>query len=117
VEDLFFGAKLLETARQLGVPLTLARPAEEIAALVRELHPALLILDLQGEATRPLAAIRAVKADAELRATRVLGFLSHVQTDLRAAAVEAGCDEVLPRSAFAARLPEILRPYASADAS
>ena len=117
VEDLFFGSKLLETARHLGVPLALARPAEEIGTLVRERRPALVILDLQSEAARPLETIRGIKADAELRATRVLGFLSHVQADLRVSAVEAGCDEVLPRSAFTARLPEILRPYASVGPS
>jgi DNA-binding NarL/FixJ family response regulator len=113
VEDLFFGAKLLETARHLDVPLILVRPLEEIIAQVRERRPALVILDLQSTAAQPLEAIRGIKADAELRTTRLLGFLSHVQADLRASAVEAGCDEVLPRSTFATRLPEILRPYAS----
>jgi DNA-binding NarL/FixJ family response regulator len=116
VEDLFFGAKLLEVARHLDVSLSLVRPLEEIITQVRERRPALVILDLQGAAAQPLEAIRGIKADAELRTTRVLGFLSHVQADLRASAVEAGCDEVLPRSAFAARLPEILRPYASVGA-
>ena len=113
VEDLFFGAKLLETARHLDVPLTLVRPFEEIIAQVRERRPALVILDLQSAAAQPLEAIRGIKADAELHTTRVLGFLSHVEAELRASAVEVGCDEVLPRSTFATRLPEILRPYAS----
>jgi DNA-binding NarL/FixJ family response regulator len=117
VEDLFFGAKLLETARHLDVPLILVRPFEEIIAQVRERRPALVILDLQSPAAQPLEVIRGIKADAELRTTRVVGFLSHVQADLRASAVEAGCDEVLPRSAFATRLPEILKPYASVGPS
>jgi CheY-like chemotaxis protein len=117
LEDLFFGAKLMETARHLGVPLTLVRPQEEIRSLVRERRPALVILDLQSESARPLEIIRGIKADAELRATRVLGFLSHVQADLRVSAVEAGCDEVLPRSVFTTRLPDILRPYASVGPS
>jgi hypothetical protein len=43
-----------------------------------------------------------------------LGFFSHVHRDLKAAAAEAGCDEVLPRSTFTAQLPEILRQYAPA---
>jgi hypothetical protein len=49
-----------------------------------------------------------------LKETAVLGFLSHVQHDLKAAAAEAGCDRILPRSAFTAELPDILRPYARA---
>ena len=111
VDDLFFGAKLLETARHLDVVLRLVRPPDEVVALVRERRPALVIFDLQNQAARPLEAIREIKADAELGATRVLGFFSHVQSDLKAAALAAGCDDVLPRSAFAARLAEILQPY------
>jgi len=109
VDDLFFGAKLRETARCLDVWLVLASAPDEVAALVRERRPALLIVDLQADACRPLETIRHIKADPDLRATRVLGYYSHVRDDLRAAAAEAGCDEVLPRSAFSARLPDIVR--------
>jgi hypothetical protein len=38
----------------------------------------------------------------------MLGFVSHVDSDVIAAARAAGIDEVLARSAFAARLAEIL---------
>jgi hypothetical protein len=37
----------------------------------------------------------------------VIGFGSHVEDDLLAAAVAAGCAEVLPRSRFFRRLPEL----------
>jgi CheY-like chemotaxis protein len=114
VDDLFFGAKLRETARGLGVPLVLVPSSQEAAAVVRERRPALLIVDLQSDACRPFETIRAIKADPDLRDTPVLGFFSHVRDDLKAAAAAAGCDEVLPRSAFSARLPEILRRFAPA---
>ncbi|OGB92530.1 MAG: hypothetical protein A2Z31_05595 [candidate division NC10 bacterium RBG_16_65_8] len=114
VDDLFFGAKLRETARGLGVPLVLVSSSQEVAAAVRERRPALLIVDLQSDAGRPLETIRAIKADPDLRGTPVLGYFSHVRDDLKAAAAEAGCDELLPRSAFSARLPEILRRGAPA---
>jgi len=39
---------------------------------------------------------------------RVIGFGSHVDTDLLAAARLAGCEEVLARSAFFSRLDELL---------
>jgi DNA-binding NarL/FixJ family response regulator len=39
---------------------------------------------------------------------RVVGFASHVDRELLAAAREAGCDQVLTRSAFFSRLPEIV---------
>ena len=38
----------------------------------------------------------------------VIGFFPHVDDELAAAASAAGCDEVLPRSVFFRRLPELL---------
>ena len=113
VDDLFFGAKILETARRLNVPLALVHSPEELAEKARATHPALVILDLNAEGCRPFEAIRQVKADPALQATIVLGFFSHVQHDLKTAAAEAGCDRILARSAFTTQLPDILRPYAA----
>lgn len=39
---------------------------------------------------------------------RTIGFGSHVQHELLEEARTAGCDEVLPRSQFFRRLPELL---------
>ncbi|MGY9072042.1 MAG: hypothetical protein ACKVHU_03735 [Acidimicrobiales bacterium] len=41
-------------------------------------------------------------------AGRVIGFAPHVDDDLLQAAVEAGCDEALPRSVFFRRLADLL---------
>ena len=111
VDDLFFGVKIQEAARKLNLPVALARSPEEASTLARERHPALLIVDLQAETCRPLEIIRRIKADPDLRATPILGYVAHVREDLMAAASGAGCDELLPRSAFSARLPEILRRF------
>jgi len=113
VDDLFFCAKILETARQLNVQLALVRSPEELAAKARSVRPALVIFDLNAEGCRPLEGIRLVKASPELKDTPALGFFSHVQHELKAAAEEAGCDRIMARSAFTAQLPEILRPYAN----
>ncbi len=40
---------------------------------------------------------------------KVIGFGSHVDRDLLAAAEAAGCDEVLPRSRFFTQLNKLLR--------
>ena len=45
------------------------------------------------------------------RGTSVIGFLSHLQGDLKAKAMEAGCDMVMPRSAFSQNLPNLLRRH------
>ena len=45
------------------------------------------------------------------KATSIVGFLNHLQGDLKLKAVEAGCDTVMPRSAFSQSLPNLLRRY------
>ena len=45
------------------------------------------------------------------KATSIVGFLSHLQGDLKMKAMEAGCDTVMPRSAFSQSLPNLLRRY------
>lgn len=116
VDDLFFGAKLRETAKRLDVPLLLAHPSRDAAAIIRQRRPTLVIVDLQAEAFRPLETVRGIKADPGLHTTPVLGYFAHVRDDLREAGVAAGCDELLPRSAFSAHLAEILQRCSLAPA-
>ena len=106
VSDLFFLARIRATASALGVAIeeaTVASAHERCAAA----PPALLILDLHA-AGDPLAQVRRLKAEAGTRRVPVVGFYSHVDNATRAAALEAGVDRVLPRSAFTAKLAEIL---------
>ena len=108
VDDLLFSSKIRATAKQAGVELTFARSPEEIVARAREVKPALAIFDLNSGKTDPINTISALKGDPELAGIRTLGFASHVHTELIAAARQAGADQVLPRSAFAGNLAEIL---------
>jgi PleD family two-component response regulator len=77
-------------------------------ARIREKRPSLVILDLNSKKLRPLEIIAQIKGDPELEGIRTLGYVSHVQTDVIAAARTAGVDEVLARSAFSKRLGTIL---------
>lgn len=118
VDDLFFSAKIAETARHLGVPVALVSRFDEVLPRIRQERPALVVFDLNSRRCRPLEMIRALKADPDLKGIPILGFLSHVQTDLKKEAAAAGCDTILPRSAFSERLPELLKPFAPpADAA
>ena len=49
-----------------------------------------------------------MRKDPDLRSLPTMGFVSHVDTPLILAAREAGVDEVMARSAFAANLAKIL---------
>ena len=108
VDDLLFSSKIRATAKQAGVDLTFARTPDEILAQARTGKPALVIFDLNSAKTDPVQTIAAIKADPALAAIRTIGFVSHVHTGIIDAARRAGADEVMPRSAFAANLPEIL---------
>jgi CheY-like chemotaxis protein len=108
VDDLIFSVKISTAAKALGAEIYFARKPDAVVASIREKQPTLVVLDLNGGKLRPLDVIAALKADAQLTHIRTLGFVSHVQTDVIAAARQAGIDEVLARSAFSERLGEIL---------
>jgi DNA-binding NarL/FixJ family response regulator len=104
MDDLFFQMKLAETARQLGLEVKVATTAESLLQLLEPL-PRLVIVDLNAKSS-PLDAVERLRsAQPHLR---VIGFLSHVQTDLAQQAQAAGFDEIMPRSRFSMNLPQIL---------
>jgi CheY-like chemotaxis protein len=70
--------------------------------------PALIIVDLHAQKVDPFNLAEQLKRDETLRAVPLLGFFSHVETELQRRAQQAGFDRVMPRSAFSKNLPEIL---------
>lgn len=112
VEDLFFLAKIQETARQLGVGIQVAKTDQEILEKAQQdPPPSLVIFDLNGASTKPIATISRLRANPALKKVALLGFLSHLQAELKLQAQEAGCDLVMPRSAFSQNLPALLRRH------
>jgi hypothetical protein len=73
-------------------------------------RPALLVFDLNNVGAKPMTLIPKYKTKLK-KATSIIGFLNHLQGDLKLKAVEAGCDTVMPRSAFSQTLPNLLRRY------
>jgi CheY-like chemotaxis protein len=103
IPDLFFATKVAATARARGVELELA-PPPQAAEQVRQLQPALVLLDLHAPGA--VALVTALKLAAP--AVPVVGFYSHVETALRREALEAGLDAALPRSQFVQHLAPLL---------
>jgi hypothetical protein len=114
IEDLFFIAKIRETARKLGVKVDFVKnDKDSVAALVSgevDDLPGLIVFDLNNANAKPLTLIPKLKTKLK-KHTSIIGFLSHLQGDLKAKAVEAGCDTVMPRAAFSQNLPNLLRRY------
>ena len=108
LDDLLFTSKIKTAARQLSVSVTFARSSAAALEAMRKTPPALVILDLNNPRTDPLGIVRSMKDDPTLALIPTVGYVSHVQTELIEAARRAGVGEVLARSAFNERLPEIL---------
>lgn len=114
IDDLFFTAKIQETARKLGVKVVFVKNDKDIVKRLAEApdseRPALIVFDLNNLNAKPLTLIPKLKAKLK-RSASVIGFLSHLQGDLKVKSTEAGCDVVMPRSAFSQNLPNLLRRY------
>ena len=117
VDDLFFIAKISETARKLNVKVEFTKSEKDILerfAKAPEEKPSLIIFDLNNASGKPLSMIPKLKTKLK-KGTNIIGFLSHIQGELKMKAIEAGCDMVVPRSAFSQNLPQLLRRHGAPE--
>jgi len=105
---MFFASKIRATAEAVGVEVSFPRSLAKLVEKAREAKPALVVVALHNTKLDPIAVGRELKSDEDLRAIKLLGFFSHVHTDLQRNAMAAGYDQVIPRSVFARDLAEIL---------
>ncbi len=110
LNDLMFMVKIQEAAKRAGVESVFVKSQAEALAQARE-RPAVMILDLNYAAGESLELITALKGNEGTSGIPLLGYVSHVQTDLRRAAEEHGCDVVVARSVFSQSLPELLSRF------
>ena len=117
IEDLFFMAKIQETARKLNVKVEFVKTDKDLMEKMSQNgdeKPSLIIFDLNLASVKPLTLIPKLKSKLK-KGTSIIGFLSHVQGDLKQKAHEVGCDMVLPRSAFSQNLPQLLRRHGAPE--
>jgi CheY-like chemotaxis protein len=103
-----FSVKISAAAKAKHADVAFERIPHEVLPRIRAERPTLVIFDLNSSRLKPIETIAALKADPDTQAIRTLGYVSHVQSDIIAAARHAGCDEVLARSAFSDKLGDIL---------
>ena len=102
VKDLFFVARIRETARLAGIPLTFARTPDEITAAIAG-PPRFVLLDLTAGFD-----YEAIFGAAEAARVPVLGFTTHAlarQTQLW----HQRCERVVTKETLSAELPTLLR--------
>jgi len=108
VDDMFFKSKIRAVAEAVGTEISFPRNKDALIQKAREAKPNLIIVDLHNEKIEPASLASELKADEDLRAIPLLGFFSHVQTELQRTALAGGFDQVIPRSVFARDLSKIL---------
>jgi hypothetical protein len=102
VKDLFFVARIRETARLAGVPLRFARTPDEIATALGA-APRFVLLDLTGGLDYD-----AILAATERAGVPVLGFTTHALAR-QTQAWHGRCERVVTKETLTADLPTLLR--------
>ncbi len=100
VDDMFFASKIRAVAEAVGVSISFPRTKDALVEQARDAR--LILVDLHNQKMDPVEVARQVSG------IKLIGFFSHVHTELQRAALAAGYDQVLPRSAFVRDLPKIL---------
>jgi hypothetical protein len=102
VKDLFFVARIRETARLCGVPLTFARSPQELAQSVAG-RPRMVLIDLTGgfDYDAIFGALGETRPP-------VLAFTTHVLAR-QTQAWHARCDRVVTKETLTAELPALLK--------
>ncbi len=112
VEDLFFTVKISDAVKRAGLEIEFVKTEHDLLEKAKEV-PTLIVVDLNINSLSPLQAISKLKSTPELKAISVVGYLSHVQGELKQQAQEAGADMVMARSAFSQNFPQILKRHAT----
>lgn len=96
VPDLLFGSKLESALTAGGFDCELIGSANDARAAAANAE--LLVVDLTDADFGGVALVAEMGEAGELCSLRTLGFFSHVEPEVKAAATEAGFDLVVPRS-------------------
>jgi hypothetical protein len=101
VRDLFFVARIRETARLVGVPLVFARTPEELTAALAQ-RPRMALVDLTGGFDYA-ALFQALEG----QGAPVLAFTTHALAR-QTQPWHARCDRVVTKETLTAELPTLL---------
>jgi PleD family two-component response regulator len=111
VEDLLFTVKISDAAKRAGLDVEFVKSERDVIDKATHEKPLLIILDLNFTAVQPLKLISKLKGNGEMKQISLIGYLSHVQGELKQQAQEAGANVVMARSAFSQNLPQILKRH------
>jgi CheY-like chemotaxis protein len=109
--DLVFSSRLASAGKRLGVEVSAISSVDAAIARIAAKPVRLVILDLAtGNVELASAVARLREAGNDVK---IVAYAPHVHEATLKAARAAGCDEVLTRGAFDARMDELLSRYAT----
>jgi DNA-binding response OmpR family regulator len=106
VPDLFFASRLESLAERHGASVAVARTVDELAKLVADTQPELVLVDLGIRGLDVGAAIRAVRGAGS---PRLIAFGPHKDLAAREAALAAGADRWVTNQRLLETVSEELR--------
>ena len=110
VSDLFFSVKISEAAKRCGLALEFVKNPDDVLDKAKD-KPSLIIFDLNFDVVNPVHLIGRLKSSGDTKGISLLGFLSHIQVELKQQAQDAGCDMVMARSAFSQNMSQIFKRH------
>lgn len=117
IDDLFFQAKVRTALQHLGLAAEIVPNGGGLRARLQEGGaPALAIVDLTLRSGDAVSLIRDARAAEHGRSVPILAFGSHVAVEVQKQALEAGASQVVAKSAFAKRLPQLVRHFVPGSA-
>ena len=111
VSDLFFSVKISEAAKRNGLALEFIKEGKDLMEKAK-VKPSLIVFDLNFDSVSPLDLIAQLKGNPETKGISLLGYLSHLQGELKMQAQAAGCDMVMARSALSQNMLQIFKRHA-----
>jgi PleD family two-component response regulator len=112
VDDLLFTVKINDAVKRAGLDVQFLKSEQDVLEKAAQEKPLLIILDLNNNSVDPLQLIEKLKGDGSLKHISLIGYLSHVQGELKQKAHDAGANIVMARSAFSQNLQQILKRHA-----
>jgi CheY-like chemotaxis protein len=109
-DDFLFNSRITGTAKDLGLTVKTARTAPALQTLAEQQSPCCVLIDLSNPGLNISELVAALRA-AGGTMPYLVAFGSHVDTATLKAARDAGCDVVLPRSAFVEELPRKMQDW------
>ncbi len=108
VSDLFFIAKIGDTAKSLGYPIEFSGSAPEFFDRLARARPALIIADLTISSVDMSAVLHQLEGDPQQAGIPIMGYTTHADWK-RTGPLHGQCTTVVTKDTLSRTLPTLIR--------